>query len=211
MRLFWTEADIALLIEKYADTPTAALAQALGRRLRCVYSKARYLALHKSEGYMASEQACRLRRGDNVGAAFRFKKGNVPANKGIKGISHEGSRATQFKPGQKTHTWKPIGSERLNTDGYLRRKVTETGYSRRDWQAVHVLTWIEHHGAVPAGHVVAFRDGNKQHIAIENLELLTQRENMARNTIARYSPEMRGAMKLLKKARRKLDEQQEHQ
>ena len=65
----------------------------------------------------------------------------------------------------------------------LDRKVSDTGYPPRDWRGVHLLLWEEHHGSVPPGHAVVFKNGNKADIRIENLELITRRELMARNTV----------------------------
>ena len=180
-RRIWTKKEIRLLKREYPDTPTAKIAAVLRVPVDRVYSKAAKMGLKKSEQYMASPDACRLRRGDNVGAAYRFKPGHVPANKGKKGISYPGMRATQFKPGQNPRNWKPIGSERL-CDGYLQRKMTDTGYPPHDWKPVHVLLWVEHYGPVPSGYAVAFIDGDKKRVVIENLVLLSRADLMRRNT-----------------------------
>ncbi len=58
-------------------------------------------------------------------------------------------KETMFKKGQVGTRFMPIGSERINADGYLDRKVSATGYPPRDWVAVHRLLWIEHHGPIP--------------------------------------------------------------
>lgn len=81
----WPPEDIALLAREYPDTQTVKIAAALGRTLGQVYRKARALGLKKSEQYLASPAACRLRRGDNIGAAYRFKKGGLTWNKGLQG------------------------------------------------------------------------------------------------------------------------------
>ena len=90
---------------------------------------------------------------------FQFPKGNVPANKGHKGMQvHPNAVATQFKKGQMPTTWMPIGSYRVNGDGYLDRKVSDTGYSPRDWRPVHQLVWIEAHGEILSGDHRAVHD-----------------------------------------------------
>nr|WP_288356107.1 HNH endonuclease signature motif containing protein [uncultured Pseudomonas sp.] len=86
---------------------------------------------------------------------------------------------------------------RFSKEGYLQRKVTDTGYPPRDWKGVHILLWEEAHGPVPSGHCLAFRDGNKRNITLENLELITRAERMRRNTIHRYPPELKGAIRTL--------------
>ena len=74
--------------------------------------------------------------------------------------------------------------------------------SRQNWKYVHVLVWEEHHGPVPPGHCVAFCNGDKGDIRVENLELLTRAERMRRNTIHRYPPELRSAIRLVGKLNR---------
>lgn len=210
MRTFWSEADLATLTRLYPDTPTVALAKQLGRSRSAVYGKAAGLGLKKSEAYLLSEHACRLRRGDNVGKPFRFNKGHKPWNKGTKGLL-TGGVETQFAPGQKPHNWLPIGAERHSKEGYLQRKMTDTGYPPRDWRSVHILLWEEHNGPVPAGHVVIFKDGDKKHIAIDNLEMLTLRENMLRNTIHRYPKEIKDAVRSIAVLNRRINRVQKHQ
>ena len=98
----YTEVDMIMVRDHYPDTPTAVLAEALGRAPDQVYRIARTLGVTKSAEYMASEHACRLRRGDNIGAEYRFKPGIVPANKGKKrpGWSIGRMAETQFKKGR---------------------------------------------------------------------------------------------------------------
>jgi hypothetical protein len=116
---------------------------------------------------------------------------------------------TQFKAGQRGNKWLPIGSERINADGYRDRKVQDTGYTPRDWVGVHKLLWIEHHGEVPQGHAVVFRNGNKEDIRIENLELVARGELMRRNTIHRYPPELRQVIRLNGRLKKLISEKTE--
>ena len=53
----------------YPNTPTKALSRLLRRSESSVYQCARNLGLRKSAEYLAGPDACRLRRGDNIGAA----------------------------------------------------------------------------------------------------------------------------------------------
>ena len=194
----WTDAERQLLRQRYADTKSEVLAQLLGIPLSSVYRQAHDLGLTKSDAYLASPDACRLRRGDNVGAAYRFKPGQVPPNKGTKGVTgvQEACRATQFKPGQMPHTWVPVGSYRINGDGYLEWKFGEEPgpYSKR-WIPVHRKVWIEANGPIPAGKVVSFRPGMQTTVAAEitldRLELLSKAEILARNRWQNLPPEMR--------------------
>jgi hypothetical protein len=120
------------------------------------------------------------------GRTGRFANGHRPFNKGMKGWQAGGRSAeTRFKTGNRPQTWVPVGSTRVIKDGILQRKISDTGYTPRDWQSVHSMLWEEHHGPVPKGHIVVFRDGNNKNICIENLELISMTENMRRNSIHR--------------------------
>lgn len=206
----WSQAEELLLAQLYPDTPMPALTNQFGRTDRQIYQKAAQLGLRRSEAYLASEHACRLRRDDNPGVATRFKAGQSPWNKGMKGLQI-GGEETRFRKGNKPHTWVPIGTEQIR-DGYLWRKVTDHG-GRFDWKQVHVMLWEQHHGPVPAGLILVFRDRNKQNIQLDNLELITRAENCRRNSIHRYPPEVKELIRLQKKLereiRKKADEEQD--
>ncbi len=187
-RAKWTPEQIAMVIELYPHHKTEKIAQLVEKTPEQVYCKAACLGLKKTPEYLASPDACRLRSGCNIGKQYQFQKGLVPHNKGKKGISYPGTEATQFKPGSKPKNWKPIGSERYIKEGYLQRKMTDTGYPPRDWVAVHRLLWQEHHGEIPDDHYIRFKDGNKRNIAIENLEMVSTVENMRANSMHTVYP-----------------------
>ena len=129
-----------------------------------------------------------------------FKKGNNAWNKGLRGVN--GESGTKFKPGNKPHNSLPIGSTRINKDGWLEVKVAEP----KKWESVHIQTWEIVHGKVKKGHIVCFIDGNRLNRKIKNLELLSRAELMKRNTIRRYPQELVDAIFLIKKLERKLNE-----
>jgi len=193
----WTLTEDAILRSRYPDERTADIARDMGLRALQVTQRATALGLHKSAAYLAGPAACRLRRGDEVGKAYRFHKGHVPFNKGLRrpGWYRGRMRETQFKKGQMTgaarRKYKPIGTERISRDGYLERKITDAGKTnaarQRRWVPVHRLVWQAARGPIPRGHVVCFKPGAKTTVAgeitVEKLELITQAENMRRNSI----------------------------
>lgn len=214
-RRSWQDWELEILCAQYADTPTKALSESIQRSVAAIYGRATILGLRKSEAYLAGPDACRLRRGDNVGAACRFLPGHVPANKGLRrpGWSAGRMAETQFKPGARPHTWKPIGSTRFSKEGYLQRKISDTGYSPKDWVGVHILMWQEVHGPVPKGFAVSFKDRDRNHFSLDNFELISRRELMRRNTIHNYPAELAEVIRLgasLKRQIRKIDEKQNH-
>lgn len=105
----------------------------------------------------------------NTGRTGRFEKGHATWNKGTKGLTK--ANVTSFKKGQKSHNYKPVGSERITKDGYCEIKVSDTG---RRWKSKHVLIYEKHHGKVPRGSVVIFLDGDKRNFDIDNLHLVTR-------------------------------------
>lgn len=210
-RRFWTPAEEKLLIELYPATPMPELMQRFNRLDRAIYSKAKAMGLSRSAEYLASEHACRLRKGDNVGAEFRFKAGQQPWNAGMNGWQAGGRSAeTRFKPGtingSAAERLKPVGFERVTDDGILQRKIRADGPPHRRWQSVHEIIWEEHNGPRPAGHLVVFKDGNRCNFSLNNLELISRAENCRRNSIHRYPPELKHAIRTLAKLKRTIED-----
>lgn len=185
-RRAWTAVDDAELRELYPHVQTAKLVEVLRRTVTALYGRAQLLGVEKSAEYLASDDACRLRRGDEVGRPHRFPKGHVPANKGLKrpaGWSPGRMRETQFKKGVSLNKM-PIGSTRPIKGGYLLLKVAEVPNVPYyvNWKLLHVINWERANGKpMPPKHCLRFRDGNVQNCDPSNLELISMRENAARN------------------------------
>jgi hypothetical protein len=182
----WTRAEEAKLRARYPHEPTAKVARALRRTAPSVSQRARVLHLCKTAEYLASPAACRLRRGDQVGARTRFQKGHVPANKGLRrpGWSTGRMKETQFKPGVPSWHYMPIGSTRL-IDGYVYRKVSDVPnvpYAV-NWKPEHRLVWKAAGRRLRKGQALVFKNGDRTDIRLDNLERLTRRALMARNTV----------------------------
>ena len=183
----------------------------LGRTVAATYNRADKLGLNKSPAYLASPAACRLRRGDRIGVRFRFPKGHVPANKGLRrpGWGPGRMKETQFKKGMRqgvaVRLYKPIGTERTSKDGYLERKVNDGLPLQARWRAVHLLVWEAAHGPAPRGHAIVFRNGNKKDMRLDNLECITRAELMARNTVHRLPKPLAQTVQLLGALRRKIN------
>lgn len=192
----WTEAEYSALRTRYPHEPTAAIARALGRSITSTYQRAYALGLHKSAVYLASPDACRLRREGNVGAACRFHQGHVPANKGLRrpGWGPGRMKETQFKHGERrgvaARNWKPVGTVLTDPEGYQRIKVREArpgeayGFGNvRVWPLRQRHVWAQAYGPIPPGHAVCFKDGDKTNCALGNLELVSRRDLMKRNSV----------------------------
>lgn len=199
----WTSADDAVLRRLYPNTVTATVSKRLGRSISTTYQRAYSLGLRKSAAYLASPDACRLRRGVPVGASYRFSKGHVPANKGLRrpGWAPGRMRETQFRKGERrgvaVRLYKPLGTERISKDGYRQRKVNDDLPLQKRWRAVHVLLWEATHGPLPPGHAIVFRNGDKADIQLDNLECITRAQLMARNTVHNLPKELASTVQLI--------------
>ena len=202
-RRYWKEVEVVMLKEHFADTPTEVLSQFYGRPTTAVLSKAHALGLHKSRELLARMAREATADPSHPSHKHRFQKGIVPANKGLRrpGWSAGNMKATQFAKGNKPHTWVPVGSLRINSEGVLDRKLNDLpGPSKVRWFPVYRLVWEAAHGPVPAGHVVAFKPGRRttveSEITLDAVELLTRAQIMARNTIHNLPRELASLMQL---------------
>jgi hypothetical protein len=202
----WDSEDDALLRKRYPHEATEPLAAELRRTVSSIYTRAMKLGLAKTDEYLADlAGASKLR---DAGAPFRFARGHVPANKGLRrpGYAPGRMRETQFKKGHPPLNHMPLGSTR-RVDGYLYRKIADTWYVpwTRNWIPEHVRLWEEANGPVPPAHVLAFKNGDRDDICLDNLELITRRELMARNTIHNLPKELASTIQLLGVLKRQIN------
>lgn len=122
------------------------------------------------------------------GFTGRFEKGHVPSNKGKKGVWHKGSEKTWFQKGHTPHNHAEIGTEAWTTDGYLKVKVAEPN----KWRFKHIMEWEKHHGEVPEGMLISFKNGDYSDCSIENLMMISRGENAILNhqNLRSSSPEL---------------------
>ena len=191
-KVFWTDAEKAIVIQLYANTQNAEIIRILGRHTeKSVWGIAKKLGVKKSPEYL------RLLGGqlDGVrGTASRFKPGNKPWITGLKLPGKTSS--TSFVKGQRPVNWLPFGTHRVNPEGVLTRKIKEGNNGALNWEAVHRLVWKEAHGPVPRGHCVAFKAGRFTNqlelITLDAIQLLTRKEVMQQNSIWVVNPELAG-------------------
>ena len=111
-----------------------------------------------------------------------FPKGHEPINKGTKGMFNVGGNKTSFKKGQAPLNWVPVGTERINTDGYVMVKVKEDGHYGQRWKLKSRIIYEEHLGRkLKRSEKIMYLDGNPLNLAIDNLKLITDKENAVMN------------------------------
>jgi len=116
-----------------------------------------------------------------TGRTGYFKKNHLPHNKGKK--MDVGANRTSFKKGHVPKNVKPVGFERIDSEGYVYIK-TEPGKNK--FKLKHRLVYESHYGPIPDDSIITFKDGDKQNCAIENLECIKKTENLKLNQY-RYS------------------------
>jgi hypothetical protein len=116
-----------------------------------------------------------------ISSGLKGSEGTPPPNKGTKGLYNVGGNRTSFKKGQRPRNYKPVGTERIDRDGYVLIKVSDEGAWNQRWRLKHTVIWEEINGPVPKGHCLIFLDGNKLNLSLDNLQLIT------RNQLARLN------------------------
>ncbi len=196
----WTDEEVEYLRQHYPNQRSDDVAAALGIPVRLVYSKAHRLDLKKSAAFLDSDASGRMKQGASISSETQFKCGHQTWNKGKKGATgnHPNSRATQFKKGDRNGIaavrYQPIGTERVNSEGYLERKVNDDNPAQRRWVTVHRLVWQSARGSIPKGYVVCFLPGRRTTVAAEIvpeiLELVHRADLARRNHWSNQEPEL---------------------
>lgn len=110
----------------------------------------------------------------------QFKKGHTPWNKGLKGWQ-KNKPEHLFKKRHLPRTAKPIGSEKIDKDGYVRTKISNDGSRYKVWKLKHHLIYKKYHPDVEIekDDRIIFLDGNNRNFDIDNLVLVSRREQIS--------------------------------
>lgn len=192
----WKPEQLFMLRWLYPDFKADTVAQCTGRSVGSVHRKAVLLGIGKSDAFKASFASGRIQavNTDQRMLATRFKPGHKTWNTGLKGSTgtHENCRKTQFKPGQKPHTTAPVGAYRINVTKGIPRLEQKTndkpGPNHVRWIPVTRLVWERHHGPVPAGHIVVFKETRLattvlEEITVDKLICISRAESAMRNSL----------------------------
>jgi hypothetical protein len=193
----YSEEVIQYVIEYYPTMRTSEMAKVLGISENKIHQLANTRGIKKSKEYLREVHGKVVAI---AGIENRFYKGHEPWNKGIKGRNNAPEH-TLFKPGHLPANHKPIGWTRVDSEGYHWMKIAE---GLKGWVMIHRLAWEMENGPIPEGKFLRFIDGNKDNWQVENLALVDRESNMRLNTIHRYPEEVKVAMKMLSKLKRKI-------
>ena len=195
------------IIDLYPHHSTKYIAELLGVSISKVYNTAWDAKVKKSAQYMLTPESGRI---IEPSVANQFKPGHTPHNKGkqISAEIYEKVAPTMFKRGNKPHNTKPNGTINIRADKsgrlYQYIKIKDC-----QWELLQRHVWTQANGEIPPGSVVIFLDGNYLNCELNNLQVISRRENMARNTIQRYPAELQEVMKLTSKLKRKTNGKQQ--
>lgn len=153
--------------EHYGKTPLSEIAKHLGRRKSTIVQHLKLMGLK-----LTDEQRKAIHN------ANKFQPGHVPFNKGTRGVMKP--NATTFKAGQLPHNTKEDGAISI------RQKEGDKPYkfiriAKAKWVLLHRHVWQQANGPIPAGHLIAFIDGDTMNCELDNLQMITMAENVKRN------------------------------
>jgi hypothetical protein len=206
-RKIWTPQEDAYLRQCVGKVSWKEAAQKLNRSYSSVTGRVCNLGLKHPKAFIAQLTKSKWESGEYTPEKNHcFMPGNIPANKGLKQTDFmsqeaiEATKATRFKQGHLPHNHKPVGSERVDTEGYVYVKVEEPN----KWELKHRLVWQQHVGPILPGTNIQFKDGNRQNCNIENLYAITRQQQIDNNTIHRYPAEVKSLIRLKNKFSRHL-------
>jgi len=171
-----------IIRERFPNERTQDLANELGLTYSQVANRAHSMGLKKSEEFKQSDKSGRHNLIEDV---------------------YDKVKHSMFKKGHRPHNWKADGSivERNDKTGrlYLYFKIKDS-----HWILYHNKIWMDHHGPIPAKHIISFKDGNTLNCDISNLEMLSMAENARRNTIHRFPDDVKEVIRLKAKLTKKI-------
>lgn len=212
----WTKEELQIITEHYEHKPNEEIQQILlqkncHRTIGSIYQAGASLGLKKSKEYYEKHNAGRFNKLSDCGKRYRYKKGNVPPNKGKKWqefMSDESIRncqKTQFKKGNLPHNTK--------FDGYVRERKDKNGVyykyirvSLGKWKLLQRVVYEQNIGKIPQGFIVIFKDGNTMNVVPNNLEAISRAEHARRNQnkFLNLHPELKQSKKLINKITKKI-------
>jgi len=108
---------------------------------------------------------------------YRYQKGHLPDHTQPVGTI---SVCTQrYKKNGKPYEFK-----------FKKIKLKDEPFARDNWERLHIHVWKQHHGEIPEGKTIVFKDQDTMNCNIENLELLDVRELLIMNKNGFWSDDL---------------------
>ena len=174
----WDTQEDKFMMLYYANTLTKDIAKKINRSIDAVYKRADVLGLRKSNTFLESSKSGRFDTATAVAYNNKFKKGYIPPNTinvgGIKLVSSNGKYYKYIK--LSTSYWMPL--------------------SHYNWEKIN--------GKIPNENIILFKDKDTMNCEVSNLECISKKENMARNTISNYPSELLPIIHLNKQIKKQL-------
>lgn len=202
---FWTAEEIEILTKNWALMSATELGKLINRKPSGIYRMVKILGL-KSDPEKAKRLGRKTMNRPEM-LAKRFTKGHESYNKGKKMPPEQYAKCapTMFKKGNTPLNHREVGSERIAVDGYVEIKVAEPN----KWMAKHRYIWEQHNGKIPRGTKLSFINGDKTDIRLDNLELRTNAEHLAKScTVQRYPEEVRNTILLIGALHRQINKKE---
>lgn len=191
----YTSKDDQFIMDHYLNTPMKRISLMLGRNESSARQRLARLGLS-----VPKEVAMKF------AIESRFKKGKVPPNKDM-------TMPVELREKIK-HTWFPKGHQPHNTmnDGMISTRIDAGGIpykyiriSKSKWELYHRYVWTKQHGEIPSGMVVTFKDKDSTNCDITNLELISRKQNMQRNSVHKLPEEIKQALRYVAGFNRKIN------
>lgn len=199
MRKSLTDQQVEIIIREYLNKPVKRIADEIGSNHGTIMRKLKSLGLEIPKEIIEKRKQAGL-----------FKKGSIPFNKGKKMTEYLSEEAikisskTRFKKGQKPKQTKKSFEESLRNEMglqyyYIKPPGGNMMVPKHRW-----LWENEKKTKIPKGYNIVFKDGNTLNCVIENLECISNKELMERNTIHQYPAEIKRTLHLTKKIKDKI-------
>ena len=144
--------------------------------------------------------------------ASQFKANHLPFNKGKKQKEYmskqaiERTKATRFKSNHVPANTNKIGNGAVvwRIDKDSSKSYQYIRIEKSVWVLYHRHLWQARHGPIPKDQIVIFIDGDTKNVNINNLKLISRRENMYRNSVHEYAKETIPTLLLINELETKL-------
>lgn len=210
MRKLWTPEEEKLFAEIFPHKQSAEVARMMGRSISSIRAHASVMGIKKSQAFY-DDPKLSGRTDGSIGVASRFKSGGSSPNKG-RSMSEWASeetikrfRANSFKKGRVPHNTKEDGDITIRNVGGVKYKWIRI--SVNNWELYHRYIWHKAGRELKKGYNVVFKDGDSMNCTIENLELKSNEDLMAQNTIQRFPEEVKEVIRLLSKLKKKVKDE----